>query len=71
MAKKKRVTLYMDEKIHRNLNIYAVSADPKKSMSELVEDLVRDYLWRQASQLRHDQRRSTDSKESGSDEADV
>lgn len=51
MAKKKRVTFYIDERLHRNLNIDAVSSDPKRSMSKLVEDLVRDYLRKRAQQL--------------------
>lgn len=48
MAKKKRVTFYLDEKLHRNFNIYAVSCDPKRSMSKLMEDLLRKYLRDQA-----------------------
>jgi len=53
MAKKKRVTFYIDERLHRSLNIHAVSSDPKRSMSKLVEDLVRDYLRDQAQQLEY------------------
>jgi len=46
MGKKKRVTFYIDERLHKNLNIHAVSSVPKKSMSQLVEDLLREYLQR-------------------------
>jgi len=51
MGKKKRVTFYIDEKLHKDFNIHAVSSIPKKSMSQLVEDLLREYLQRKANRV--------------------
>ena len=41
---KKRTTLYLDGELHRKLNIAAVSMVPKRSMSEIVESLMRQFL---------------------------
>lgn len=41
---KQRTTFYIDAELHRKLNIAAVSMLPKRSMSEIVESLIRQFL---------------------------
>jgi hypothetical protein len=44
MVAKKRTTIYIDADLHRKFNIAAVSMMPKRSMSEIVESLIRQLL---------------------------
>ena len=41
---KQRTTFYIDADLHRRLNIAAVTMVPKRSMSEIVESLIRQFL---------------------------
>jgi hypothetical protein len=41
---KVRTTFYIDADLHRKLNIAAVSMIPKRSMSEVVEALIQQFL---------------------------
>ncbi len=41
---KDRTTFYIDADLHRRLNIAVVSMVPKRSMSEVVEALIRQFL---------------------------
>ena len=44
MVAKKRTTIYIDADLHRKFNIAAVSMMPKRSMSGIVESLIRQFL---------------------------
>jgi hypothetical protein len=44
MLAKQRTTFYIDGELHRKLNISAVTMVPKRSMSEIVESLIRQFL---------------------------
>jgi hypothetical protein len=39
-----RTTFYIDADLHRKLNIAVVSMIPKRSMSEVVEGLIQQFL---------------------------
>ncbi len=41
---KVRTTFYVESDLHRRLNIAAVSMVPKRSMSEIVEALIGQFL---------------------------
>jgi hypothetical protein len=41
---KVRTTFYIDGDLHRKLNIAVVSMIPKRSMSEVVEVLIQQFL---------------------------
>ncbi len=44
IVEKVRTTFYIDAELHRKLNIAVVSQRPKRSMSEVVEALIRKFL---------------------------
>jgi len=44
MVAKKRTTIYIDADLHRKFNIAAATMMPKRSMSEIVESLIRQFL---------------------------
>ena len=39
-----RATFYLNKMAHRKLNQIAVMSEPKKSMSEIIERLVEDFI---------------------------
>ena len=39
-----RATFYINKMAHRKLNQIAVLSDPKKSMSEIIENLVKEFI---------------------------
>ncbi len=39
-----RATFYINKMAHRKLNQFAVMSEPKKSMSEIIEKLVEEFI---------------------------